>query len=132
MTVMSKSQERNGSASGPTHVVIGNAGYKLSWAANPRPPPYWATVALDHGFLRCDVNATLFYCEVPVLRFHGLCIQLRVLPWRSMQRHPLLLRSTCCGFHAVCIDLIRGPSTVMTMLPSSTVRYLFVVITVYA
>ncbi|CAL8471735.1 g11277 [Coccomyxa elongata] len=56
-------QERNGSASSPTHVVIGNAGYKLSWAANPQPPPYWATVALDHGFLRCDVNATLFYCE---------------------------------------------------------------------
>jgi hypothetical protein len=56
--------DANGTSSGPTHVVIGNAGYKLSWAANPRPPPYWATVAIDHGFLRCDVNATVLYCEV--------------------------------------------------------------------
>ncbi|KAK9918496.1 hypothetical protein WJX75_004496 [Coccomyxa subellipsoidea] len=55
--------DANGTSSGPTHVVIGNAGYKLSWAANPRPPPYWATVAIEHGFLRCDVNATVLYCE---------------------------------------------------------------------
>ncbi|EIE21772.1 Metallo-dependent phosphatase [Coccomyxa subellipsoidea C-169] len=55
--------ERTCSVYKKTCLQARNAGYKLSWAANPRPPPYWATVALDHGFLRCDVNATLFYCE---------------------------------------------------------------------
>ncbi len=54
----------NGTAWGPVHVVIGNAGYKLSWGANPSLPAYWSTVALEHGFLRCDVNGTVFHCEV--------------------------------------------------------------------
>lgn len=54
----------NGTAWGPVHVVMGNAGYKLSWGANPSLPAYWSTVALEHGFLRCDVNGTVFHCEV--------------------------------------------------------------------
>ena len=45
-------------------IAAGNAGYKLSWATNPHPPPFWSTVALEHGFLRCDVNGTTMYCEV--------------------------------------------------------------------
>ena len=44
--------------------VIGNAGYKLSWAADPTPAPYWMNRALEHGFLRCTVNGTAFGCEV--------------------------------------------------------------------
>lgn len=31
----------DGSLSAPIHVVIGNAGYELSWFANPDVPPYW-------------------------------------------------------------------------------------------
>lgn len=46
--------------------VIGNAGYKLSWAADPTPAPYWMNRALEHGFLRCTVNGTAFGCEVMV------------------------------------------------------------------
>ena len=46
--------------------VIGNAGYKLSWAADPTPAPYWMSRALEHGFLRCTVNGTAFSCEVTV------------------------------------------------------------------
>ena len=46
--------------------VIGNAGYKLSWAADPTPAPYWMSRALEHGFLRCTVNGTTFSCEVTV------------------------------------------------------------------
>lgn len=44
--------------------AAGNAGYKLSWTTNPHPPPFWSNVALEHGYLRCDVNATVMYCEV--------------------------------------------------------------------
>ena len=44
--------------------VIGNAGYKLSWAADPSPANYWMSRAIEHGFLRCNVNGTSFACEV--------------------------------------------------------------------
>ena len=44
--------------------VIGNAGYKLSWAADPSPADYWMNRAIEHGFLRCNVNGTSFACEV--------------------------------------------------------------------
>lgn len=58
--------------------VIGNAGYKLSWAADPTPAPYWMSRALEHGFLRCTANGTTFSCEVE-LPPHVL-MQLPALP----------------------------------------------------
>ena len=49
--------------------VIGNAGYKLSWAADPSPADYWMNRAIEHGFLRCNVNGTSFACEVKAAAF---------------------------------------------------------------
>lgn len=55
--------DANSSATAPVHVVIGNAGYKLSWGYNPHTPPYWEAMALEHGYLRCEANKTSFRCE---------------------------------------------------------------------
>ena len=56
----------DGSQSAPMHVVIGNAGYELSWFANPDVPPYWDVIYLEHGYQRCTVNSTSFFCEACV------------------------------------------------------------------
>ena len=39
----------DGSQSAPIHVVIGHAGYELSWFANPTIPDYWDMVVIEHG-----------------------------------------------------------------------------------
>ena len=46
------------------HVVVGNAGYELSWFANPTPPNYWDKIVLEHGYSRCLANMTTLSCEV--------------------------------------------------------------------
>ncbi|DBB10212.1 TPA: hypothetical protein ACH3X3_001785 [Trebouxia sp. C0006] len=53
----------DGSAGGPMHVVVGNAGYELSWFANPTPPNYWDKIVLEHGYSRCTANMTSLSCE---------------------------------------------------------------------
>lgn len=35
----------DGSLGGPVHVVIGNAGFSLSYLPNPYIPPYWQVIA---------------------------------------------------------------------------------------
>lgn len=42
----------------------GNAGYELSWFANPSPPDYWDKIVLEHGYSRCTANQTILTCEV--------------------------------------------------------------------
>ena len=54
----------DGSAGGPVHLVVGNAGYELSWFANPSPPNYWDKIVLEHGYSRCTANQTTLTCEV--------------------------------------------------------------------
>ena len=54
----------DGSAGGPMHVVVGNAGYELSWFANPTPPNYWDKIVMEHGYSRCMANQTTLSCEV--------------------------------------------------------------------
>ena len=54
----------DGSAGGPVHLVVGNAGYELSWFANPSPPDYWDKIVLEHGYSRCTANQTTLTCEV--------------------------------------------------------------------
>ena len=46
------------------HLVVGNAGYELSWFANPSPPNYWDKIVLEHGYSRCSANQTTLTCEV--------------------------------------------------------------------
>ena len=46
------------------HVVVGNAGYELSWFANPTPPNYWDKIVMEHGYSRCMANQTTLSCEV--------------------------------------------------------------------
>ncbi len=36
--------------------VIGNAGYELSWFYNPFYPQYWKKIAIEHGYMRCEVR----------------------------------------------------------------------------
>nr|QOL01233.1 putative extracellular protein TR9_041a [Trebouxia lynnae] len=52
----------DGSAGGPVHVVVGNAGYELSWFANPSPPNYWDKIVVEHGYSRCTANQTTLTC----------------------------------------------------------------------
>ena len=54
----------DGSAGGPVHLVVGNAGYELSWFANPSPPDYWDKIVLEHGYSRCTANQTTLTCEL--------------------------------------------------------------------
>ena len=37
-----------GSLGGPVHVVIGNAGFSLSYLPNPYIPPYWEVHTPNH------------------------------------------------------------------------------------
>ncbi|KAK9824258.1 hypothetical protein WJX72_008984 [[Myrmecia] bisecta] len=55
--------EADGTAKAPVNVVIGNAGYGLGWFVNPDIPPYWESVVLEHGYLRCDANRTVLHCQ---------------------------------------------------------------------
>ena len=36
--------------------VIGNSGYELSWFFNPFYPSYWEKIAVEHGYMRCEVR----------------------------------------------------------------------------
>ena len=36
--------------------VIGNSGYELSWFYNPFYPSYWEKIAVEHGYMRCEVR----------------------------------------------------------------------------
>lgn len=56
--------DANGTSNAPVHVVIGNAGYELSWFYNPFAPGYWRAIALDHGYMRCETSAVKLLCQM--------------------------------------------------------------------
>ena len=35
------------------------AGYELSWFYNPFAPGYWRAIAIEHGYMRCEVFASM-------------------------------------------------------------------------
>lgn len=37
-------------------IVTGCTGYELSWFYNPFAPGYWRAIAIEHGYLRCEVR----------------------------------------------------------------------------
>ena len=36
----------------------------MTWFINPNPLPYFEIVALEHGYIRAEVNATTFHISV--------------------------------------------------------------------
>lgn len=54
---------KDGSAAAPVHVTMGHAGYELSWVSNPKPPSYFESVILRHGYTTVVANATHFYFD---------------------------------------------------------------------
>ena len=81
----------------------------------------------DSRSIHSDDHATLFYCEISVCSYHGLCIDSRALPSRSMQRHPLLPRGICFKIQGLYINSMascfRSIHTPMANLPSSAALY---------
>ena len=53
----------DGSSQAPVWIVNGNAGQWLS-TAEPVIPPFFAAVAIEHGYLRYHVNQTTLFAEV--------------------------------------------------------------------
>ena len=96
--------DANSSATAPVHVVIGNAGYKLSWGYNPHMPPYWEAMALEHGYLRCEANKTSFRCEASACCFFTRrCCAARFVS-ESCSGQP---RAVMCSTHVVIAGNLR-------------------------
>ena len=46
------------------NVCLGVPQYDMTWFINPNPLPYFEIVALEHGYIRAEVNATTFHISV--------------------------------------------------------------------
>lgn len=53
----------DGSATAPVHVLIGHAGAPFSWTINAPTPPYYDSVAVEHGYLRATANRTAVHVQ---------------------------------------------------------------------
>ncbi|KAK9832504.1 hypothetical protein WJX81_002657 [Elliptochloris bilobata] len=55
----------NGTAvnNAPVNLDFGNGGYAMTWFVNPNQLPYFEIVALEHGYIRGEVNATHFHIQ---------------------------------------------------------------------
>ena len=56
----------DGSAGAPVHVLIGHAGAPFSWTVNDATPPYYAAVAVEHGYMRATATRTAMRMQVPL------------------------------------------------------------------
>lgn len=46
------------------NVCLAGPQYDMTWFINPNPLPYFEIVALEHGYIRAEVNATTFHISV--------------------------------------------------------------------
>lgn len=54
----------DGTARGPVHMVIGHAGADLCYDIQPRRPPYFEKVIVEHGYARIFANGTELRTDV--------------------------------------------------------------------
>lgn len=54
----------DGTARAPVHMVIGHAGAGLCYNIQPRRPPYFEKVIIEHGYSRIFANGTRLHMEV--------------------------------------------------------------------
>ena len=47
--------------------AVSHAGAPYSWAINPKTPPYYEAVAIQHGYLRVEANRTALIMEARFL-----------------------------------------------------------------
>lgn len=64
----------NHTAGAPVHMLIGHSGAPLSWAVNPRAPPFYEAVQLRHGYLRVRANRTALAMQARMVALAEHCL----------------------------------------------------------
>ncbi|CAL8470701.1 g10243 [Coccomyxa elongata] len=119
----------DGSANAPVHMLIGHAGAPYSWTISPETPPYYESVAIQHGYLRVAANRTALQMEA-VNSLDGTVVDSHTLTkpagWRPDQAARL---ATIALFHSnytpTWLELsgINGPAEDLVLRPAEALLF---------